>query len=70
VIAVTATGKRDFRALLIESGAWEGVSVSVPAVFLSLVVSSRAPQAPMHFPDAGRPVFISREASWRRVNNM
>jgi len=36
VIAVTATGKRDFRALLIESGAWEGVSVSVPGG-LSLV---------------------------------
>ena len=40
-------------------------SASLKGAFLSFGgadVSSRAPQAPMHFPDAGRPVFISRDA--------
>ena len=66
MIAVRATHESDFVDYLIESGAWEGVSVSVPSG-LSLLwrsgISSRGrPWAPMHFPDAGRPVFISRDA--------
>jgi hypothetical protein len=69
VIAVTATGKSDFvhyLNYLIESGSREGVSVSLPGGLSLLWWSGRIfegrPQAPMNFPDPGRPVFISRDA--------
>jgi hypothetical protein len=59
-------GKRGFVHYSIESVAWEGVIVSVPGGLSFLWWSRRIfegqPQAPMHFPDAGRPVFISRDA--------
>jgi hypothetical protein len=66
VVAGTATRKSSFVHYLIELGAWEGVSVSVPGgpsfPWWSGRIFEGRPQAPMHFPDAGRPVFISRDA--------
>jgi hypothetical protein len=73
VIAVRATHESDFVDYLIESGAWEGVSVSVPSG-LSLLwrsgISSRA--------DLGRRYTSRMPAvqcsframrSWRRMKN-
>jgi hypothetical protein len=66
VIAVRATHESDFVDYLIESGAWEGVSVSAPSGLFSPLAERNIfegrPWAPMHFPDAGRPAFISRDA--------
>ena len=61
MIAVRATHESDFVDYLIESGAWEGVSVSSLLWWSGRIFKGR-PRAPMHFPDAGRPVLISCDA--------
>ena len=61
MIAGRATPESGFVHYLIESGAWEGVSVSSLLWWSGRIFEGR-PRAPMHFPDAGRPVLISCDA--------